>query len=296
MTGPRRECGRTAGLIDRIVEDRVTDDDRRHATTCASCGPILARAARFDDELTRTTRRLVPEDLPRGVLDPGLGGVEGAPRMRGLAPGFASSVAAVAVAVLAIALVLRPGGPGGPASPPPLTPEPLTLQPSPVVTEAPSKPPGRPLKTTGELVVRLVGSMKYTCEANQDVPEDPSPPAERISAVCVSPADTTSYSAAYTVGTTAGGQVVTVTIKADAPEDTPELRDAMAKELATLTNSAFADEEAAIEAGDFVFAKVPGLQAPTPAMRITVAGVEVELQRRANGGYLIHIVLLSPGA
>jgi hypothetical protein len=291
MTGERRDCGRTASLIDRIVDGRVTDDDRRHAATCDSCGPVLARAARFDDEIARTARRLVPEDLPPGVLDPSLGGVEGAPRMSGLAPGFASSVAAVAVAVLAIALVLRPPGPAGPGG----TAEPLTLQPSPGTSIGiPSKPPGRQLKTTGELVVRLTGSLKYACSMGQDVPDDPVPPAERVSAVCVSPVETTSYGATYTVGTTAGGQVVTVAIRADPVEDTPDARDAVAEALASLVKSAFAKDDDAIEAADFVHAKVPELEAPTPAAQVTVDGVRVDLQRRANGVYLVDLVLVTP--
>jgi hypothetical protein len=293
MTGERRDCGRTAGLIDRIVDGRVTDDDRRHAATCASCGPVLARAARFDDELARTARRLVPEDLPAGVLDPGLGGVDGAPRMRGLARGFASSVAAVAVAVLAIALVLRPPGPAGPGG----TPEPLTLEPSPGTSIGiPSKPPGRQLKTTGELVVRLVGSLKYECSSGQQTPGDASPPAERISAVCVSPVGTRALAVTYTVGTTRDGQVVTVAIRADPAEDTPDNRGAVAQELASLVKSAIAKDEDAMEAADFVVAKVPGLEAPAARIGVTVDGVRVELQRRANGAYLVNLELVAPSA
>ena len=43
VTDDRRlpRCERTARLVDRVVDDRVTDDDREHAATCPSCGPVL---------------------------------------------------------------------------------------------------------------------------------------------------------------------------------------------------------------------------------------------------------------
>ena len=70
MTGHRApRCDRTARLVDRVIDDKVSADDRAHAATCESCGPVLSRAFRFDDELRRTTRGLVTEQLPYGVLD-----------------------------------------------------------------------------------------------------------------------------------------------------------------------------------------------------------------------------------
>ena len=78
MTRPLETLRSDRRLVDRVVEDRVTADDRAHAATCESCGPVLSRAMRFDDELRRSARGLVTEQLPYGVLDPDL-----APRLVG---------------------------------------------------------------------------------------------------------------------------------------------------------------------------------------------------------------------
>ena len=74
MSGPRHDCSRTRGLVDGLVAGSIRDDDRRHAAACPTCGPVVARAARFDDELERSAKQLIAEDLPRGILDPGFPG------------------------------------------------------------------------------------------------------------------------------------------------------------------------------------------------------------------------------
>ena len=72
MTGARHDCSRTRGMSDRLVSGVVRDDDRRHAATCPSCGPVFTRAARFEDELEKSAQQMIAEDLPRGILDPGI--------------------------------------------------------------------------------------------------------------------------------------------------------------------------------------------------------------------------------
>jgi hypothetical protein len=110
MSGHRYECTQTRGLIDRLVAGSVREEDRRHAATCPSCGPVFARAARFDNELERSAQQLIAEDLPRGILDPGLSRqVQVVPRMPALAPGVTAGVAALAlIVVVATGLGIRP--------------------------------------------------------------------------------------------------------------------------------------------------------------------------------------------
>ena len=93
--GEHAECSRTRGLIARVLEDRVTAEDRAHGATCLACGPVLARASKFDDELRRTAQGFVDVELPRGILDPGLSGTPHV-SARAATPGLAGIFAAVA--------------------------------------------------------------------------------------------------------------------------------------------------------------------------------------------------------
>jgi hypothetical protein len=125
MTDDRRTeaCPRTSHLIDRVLRDGVTDDDRTHAASCERCDAILTKAARFDDDLRRAARDLVGEELPRGVFDPGLVRQVGPGWVaRRVAPGLAGILAAIAVLLVATSVALAPGGRGGAsASVPPQT-------------------------------------------------------------------------------------------------------------------------------------------------------------------------------
>lgn len=289
MNRQRDGCPRTPGLIDRVVAGAVNLDDRRHAETCPSCAPVLARAARFDHELERSAQRLIAEDLPIGVLDPELAGhVISGPNARRLSPGVTAGFAAVAVLVLATVVGVRPVLLPG-ASPT----QPTLGQ----VIEAPGPPtaPGTPLWSLGELTVALAEGFGYEC-GREAVPTPGAGSADGASASCTTPPDAGPFTATVVLHATEAGAVGQVTITAQIDRSLPvgspaydRARDAIATALAKVTAQAFTGRGAGIRAANFVFVKASSLSGPAWAMGIDESGVHLALERRADGGYIVHM-------
>jgi hypothetical protein len=283
MTGARHDCSRTRGLIDRLVAGSVSDDDRRHASTCASCGSLMVRAQRFDDELESSARHLIAEDLPRGILDPSLAEVKVVPRMPGLAPGATAGFAALALIIIVTVVGIRP-----------------VLLPGPNSTEPPfaqgiegprgSGQPDSPLWSIGELTGALVEILDYECAAAAALPTpEPSGEAVETSTICTAPPGRP-FTAAVTVDASETGAIVQVTITAaivGAP--TQRARDALATALAKVTAQAFIGMGPGIRAANFVFAKASRLSGPAWAIGIDESGVRVDIARLEDGGYIVHL-------
>jgi hypothetical protein len=281
MSGARYDCSRTHGMIDRLVAGSIRDDDRRHAAACPSCGPVFARAARFEDELERSARQLIAEDLPRGILDPGIArqatGVTG---MRSLAPGATAGVAALAVVIFATVIGIRPV----------LLPGPSSTEP-PLAVEMPvgSALPDAPLWTLDQLTVTLAESLAYEC-----APAAPANAGAVATAVCTAPTDAGPFAAAVTLDASESGMVVRVTITAEIDDGTPNdqqqaARRAVAGALAKVTAAAFIGRGAGVRAANFVFVKASQLSGPAWAMGIDESGVRVDLERLEDGGYIVHL-------
>ena len=286
MTGRGHDCSRTRSMVDRLVAGSVRDDDRRHAASCPACGPVFARAARFDDELERSAKQLIAEDLPRGILDPGLSGkVAVVPLMPALAPGATPGVAALAlIVVMATALGIRPV----------LLPGPSATDP-PFAQEVPGNtaPPDAPLYTLNEMTVALT-SLDYACSAGDAPPTSGAGEDAVASAVCTAPDGAGPFTAAVTLDVSESGMVVRVTITAEVvgivPQDERDaVRRAVAGALAKVTAEAFVDPGSAVRAANFVFGKASQLSGPAWAMGIDEDGVRVDLERLADGAYIVHL-------
>jgi len=286
----RDGCPRTRGLIDRLVAGHPSDEDVRHAPTCPTCGPVMARAARFDDDLQRSAQLLIAEDMPRGILDPELnrqvGRVVG---LRSLSSGALAGVAALAIVVFATVVGIRPV----------LMPGSTPTQPSlgqrhdgPSTTPR----PGVPLFSLGELTVALTERLHFQC--GTDASLQTSVAVGGASAVCTSPADAGPYTAVVVLEGSDAGMVEQITITAkilDVPGETPgdaqRKRDLVGLALARVTSEAFTGERPGARAANFVFAKVSQLAGPAWAMGIDEGGVRVDLQRQVDG-YLVHLSVI----
>jgi hypothetical protein len=280
MSGERYDCSRTRGIVERLVAGSIRDDDRVHAADCPACGPVFARAAWFGDELERTTRELAAEDLPHGVLDPSLADLRVVPRMPGLAPGATAGFAALAfvllVTVVGVRPVLLPG-----ASP--------TEPPFAVEMPGDSGSTDEPLWTLNELTLALADSLAYEC-----APVAPPNEGAEATAVCTAPPDAGPFTAAVTLDASESGTVVRVTISAEIDDGTPNdkqqaARRAVAGALAKVTAAAFIGRGAGVRAANFVFVKASQLSGPAWVMGIDEGGVRVDLQRLADGGYIVHL-------
>lgn len=289
MSADRRErhdCSRTRGLIDRLVAGAANEDDRRHAGTCPSCGPVMARAAMFDDELERSAQRLIAEDMPRGILDPELnrevGRVVG---LRSLSSGAFAGVAALAVVVFVTVVGIRPVlMPGSSPTQPPLVLE----------VDGPSATarPGAPLFSLGELTVALSDRLSFQCGTDEALQTGVD--TSGASAVCTAPAGSGPFTVAVVLNAAESGSVVQVTMTANIEGETSQqARDSVAATLARVTAEAFTGEGPGARAANFVFAKASQLSGPAWAMGIDEGGVRVDLQRQADGGYLVHLSVTS---
>lgn len=271
-------CERTRRLVDRVVADKVTPDDRTHAATCPACGPVIARASRFEDDLRRSARGLISEQLPHGVLDPDLSPhvLGGVLPVRRAAPGLASIFAAVAVLVLATSIAVAPGGLGQPET----------------------NPPGSGSHVSGPIfrptvdVIRDVQALDYFCKAGKALPTSgPSArPGEREGVVCLTPKTLASAKASITPVETGNGDVVEVTISGELyGTDTLVSRDELASEMGKLTFLAIADPEVAAQAGAFVEEMLPQLRVlPSGDDALLIAGgIRIFLQRYIAGGYFL---------
>ena len=281
MTGTGHDCSRTRGMVDRLVAGVVRDDDRRHAATCPSCGPVFTRAARFEDELGKSAQQLIAEDLPRGILDPGIARqADGVAGMRSLGLGTTAGVAAFAVIVFVTVVGVRPVLMPGPSR---------TDPPFAVDVPGESAPPEAALWTLNELTVTLAESLAYECSTV-------APPSAGAAAteVCTARPDAGPYTAAVTLDASESGAVVGMTITAEIEDGTPNdkqqaARRAMAGALANVTAAAFIGRGAGVRAANFVFVRASQLSGPSWAMTIYESGVQVDIQRLGDGGYMVHL-------
>ena len=289
MSRERFDCARTRGLIDRLVVGSVSDEDRRHASTCASCDPIMVRAKRFDEQLASSARHLIAEDMPRGILDPSLAELKVVPRTPGLAPGATAGFAALAVIMLVTVVGIRGIRPallpGQSSTEPPFAQE----------IEGPGESglPDAPLWSLGELTGALAEILHYECSPATALPTS-GPGGESVeeSAICTAPPDAGPYTAAVTVDASVTGAVVRVTITAHivgAP--TQRARDAVATALAKVTAQAFIGTGPGIRAANFVFEKASRLSGPAWAMGIPEGRVWVDLRWLEDGGYIVRLAV-----
>jgi hypothetical protein len=270
-------CDRTRRLIDRVVEDRVTADDRAHAETCASCGPVMLKAARFDDALRRSAQGLVTERLPYGVLDPELapariGGVLPTPHA---ASGLASIFAAVVVLMIATAVAVAPGGLTGGTEPPD----------SGFTVQIPT------FRSSFELVPSLQ-KRDYLCTSGHALPTS-GPSArlgEREGGHCLTPKSIERASATIIAVENGDGDVVEVTIAGKLyGTGTVSSRAELAAVMGKLTTLSIGDPAVAVEAGTFVERTLPRLKvlASGDVARHIVGDVQIVLERYIAGDYFL---------
>ena len=278
MTEHRRPgCHRTRGLVDRVVDDRVTADDRAHAATCDACGPVIARAVRFDDALRRSARDLVTEQLPHGVLDPDIAPsrVAGVLPMRHAAPGMASIFAAVVVVMIATAVAVAPGGLGPGTQPP----DSLGFQ---VGT----------FRSTADIATSVRVELDFDCTSGHALPTT-GPSArlgEREGFICLTPKSIENAKAKIVPVENGDGEIVEITIAGELyGTDTLTSRDELAGVMARLTSLALADPGVAAAAGAFIEETLPRLQVLTSGddALLIVGNVRVHLRRHIAGDYLL---------
>jgi hypothetical protein len=295
MTGAQPpRCPRARGLVDRIVAEAVNEEDRAHAPGCESCGPLLARAARFDDELRRTARRLVAEELPRGILDPGLAGRPEV-HARRPAPGLAGIIAAVAVVAVATSVALFPGGLGGPTTPPS---GPVASGPAPTPLDTSLQMGGPGLNRTSRIGGSLIGG-GWTCTAGRPVETPAGTPGsvDHEGILCSSPKTAPSVSIVVVTGETVDNEVVEVAMKGEQlGPDSDSTRRAIAELLSKATYSSIFDEAAAQQAGAFVSDRLPELRVLVTGDDVTrdFARVRLTLQREPDGTYFLLLQALPP--
>ena len=133
----------------------------------------------------------------------------------------------------------------------------------------------------GQLTVALTERLDYECGTAE------APPA---SAICNAPADLGPFTAAVALEAASNGVVVRVTITADiVGNPSQDKLDAVAAALAKVTAEAFTGQGSSVRAANFVFAKASQFSGPAWALGIDEGGVRVDLQRLADGGYVVHL-------
>lgn len=277
-------CRRTSGLIDRIVADTVTPADRDHAGTCGDCGPVLARAARFDDALRRTARAIAVEQLPPGILDPGLAVAPGTVRrgtaLRGFQPGLAGVAAAVAILILATGIALVPGGLVNPRATPT----------APTDTGLAS---AAPLFRPTAAIAADASVLKLACMPGGPLPTHDARPGgpEREGVVCASVNEDATKKVALITGETGAGDVVSVSIKGELVGSTIEATDALAIGFAKLTFISIADPRVAPVAGDWVDQTLRDLRVLSGGDSVTrvLGGIRFTFERNPSGDFMLRM-------
>jgi len=281
-------CHRTSGVIDRIVDDTLTAADREHAATCPRCGPVIARSVQFDDALRRTARAIAVEELPRGILDPGLvgglGEVRHGPTLRGFQPGLAGMAAALAVLILATGVVLAPGGISNPTATPPL--------PTGLASTLPL------FRASASIEVDL-RKLEYACAPGSPLQtsDSSSGMAAREGVVCVTPKEDTTKSVALITLESDAGEVVSVAIKGDlVGTDTVAATEALAAAMAKLAFAAVADPVDAPAIGNWVNGAIPKLRVlPRGDAAVNAIGeIRLTLERSASGNFFLVLEPLYP--
>jgi hypothetical protein len=279
------DCRRTPAVIDRLVDGRITDEDRRHAATCPDCGPVLARAASFDDELCRSARALVAEELPRGILEQALTGRPAGVVARRAAPGLTAIIVAVAVLLTATIIAVGPG------TSPAVSPTPGT-SPTPGATPTGSRT-GAPFVERFQSTAAIVGQLTkldYACNDGGPVPS-PGPEPDAVTkeaAVCTAPDSAGPYLLVVIVGEGANGKVVELTVKGDVPADTTENRGLFTLGIAKVLSVALRDEAAGQNGGSWAKVHVAELN-PGEDVVVVLRQVLFRAERLPNASY--HLVV-----
>ncbi len=280
------ECRRTLGLIDRIVAEALTPADREHASRCPDCGPVLARAARFDDALRRTARAMAVEELPRGMLDPaasgGLAGVRHGPTLRRFSPGLTSAAAAVALLVLATGVALAPGGPGNPSQSAPPVDSGFTST--------------LPVFHPSAVIVAQLSELPYVCEAGNPLPTTRPGQPEREGIICATRKEDTTMQSALITSEAGDGEVVMVTIKGELAGTTLTATETLATAMAKLTYASIADPVDAPIAGDWVNAEVRKLRVLPGGDSVVrnIGDIRLTLERSPSGDFFLLMEPLAP--
>lgn len=283
--GAAPDCRRTAGLRDRIVAGSVAADDREHATTCASCGPLLARASRFDQELGRAARSLITEELPRDILDPAIDGARGLSGVRGRrpVPGLTALIAVIAILTIGTGVWLAP------LSPPPSA--------SPAESVKPTKHPGA-LFHPVQLILSRIGDLEYRCnDGNGDpLPSGGSGLKTTQAGICRAPADL-GYQTLVQVGS-GDGRIAALLIEADLHSelgDVPIDLDDVAAHLSMLAQQAIVGTYEGLVVNEEIRGYIPSLQ-PGDRAASTKDGIAIEIVRIDTTRYIVRIEALSPEA
>lgn len=284
------DCRRTPGLIDRVVDGRLTDEDRRHAPSCASCGPVLARAASFDDELRRSARALVVEELPRGILDQPLDRRSPGVVSRRASPGLAAILAAVAILLTATVIALAPGTGPLPSPSPSVEPGPPT---APASTPATTPPVPRFIERfrSTEVIRGQLLKLGYGCNDGAPVPSPGSAPdaVAKESTICLAPESIGPFMAAVIVGESANGKVTQLTIKAEiVGDDTTESRAAVAAAVAKIFALSLVDEGAGQSGGGWAKVHLPQLERGDDN-EVVLRQVDFHAWRQPNLSYLVEV-------
>jgi len=281
------DCRQTRGLVTRILDDRVTDADRAHATGCTACGPLLARAARFDDELRRSARTLVAEELPRGILDQpiGIGVGEGVVGRRS-APGLAAVLAAVAILLTGTFIALAPGTGPKPTPSPTVAATPL---PSPAPTR--TKPPFAERFRGTAAIVGQLSKLGYRCNDGSPLESVGTEPdaLTREAAACTAPEAIGPFMLAVIVGEASNGKVVELHVKADIlGPDSIDSRAAVAAEMARIFALVLVDEGAGQSGGSWATVHLVELEPGTDA-EVVLRQVDFHASRLPTASYFVVI-------
>ena len=297
MTGDQGTPGghRTRGLIQRVIDETVTPDDRGHAAGCASCGPVLMRATKFDDELRRTAQGFVAEELPRGILDPDL---SGAPHVfvRRPGPGLAGIAAAFAIMVVAMSLTLLPRGLGGPTDAPTGGTSGL------VATPGVSGPAATPADTGLAMQVPALrntwgigGSLiqnDWRCSSGR--PEASATPEDGVDhegIVCTSSKSQVLTSSTLITGESVENQVVEVAISGELVVVTETAISELAETMSKAAFLSVDDKDRAPTIADWVMTRVPELKVqPSGDTSVGIfKDLRLTLQRHPDGSFFLRV-------
>jgi hypothetical protein len=275
------DCGRTRGLIGRLIEGRVSAEDRAHAAGCPWCGPLLARAGAFDGELRRSARSLVAEALPQGILEQPVGAPGGAVvASRRPAPGLAATLVAIAILFVVTAISIAPG----------LVPPSPSPGASPERTASPTKPFVARFRST-DVIRGQLAKLGYSCNDGGPLPSPGTAPdaVVRDSTVCSAPETLGPFVLVVIVGEAANGAVVELTIKSDLTgDDSTETRGLMATAMAKVFALALLDEAAGQMGGAWAKVHVVELTAGTDA-DVVLRQVSFHAVRQANASYRVTV-------
>lgn len=247
--------------------------------------------ARFDAALASAARRLVTEELPRGVLDVGLapGVGSGSVRTRRTAPAFAG-VAAALVLLLASLIALTPGGVPSASSTPSQASTPTAQPEAPGPSPSGSTTPSGTFRSTAEIRADLEG-LGYTCrEGGVLLPRGPSPSAPVLEgAICSAPADAGPYIASVIVSEARDGAAVQLDVKADLTgEDSPAAREAIAAPLAKAVAIAVSGQGTGDRLAAWVLDAVPVLVQDS-GNSTNLDGFAVKIVRNSTGTYQLFL-------